>query len=77
MLLADKVKGFQKLGVNSDLFKSFLVNFYNSWGLDARETIIPISVKFVNDKGDRYLRFDYKIYGRNEWLHVKGPGTWY
>lgn len=77
MLEAEKVKGFNKLGVNADLFKEFLKNFYNAWGLEARETIEPISIKYVKEKGKAYLRFDYKMYGRKEWLHVTGPRTWY
>ncbi|MDF2548786.1 MAG: hypothetical protein K0R93_3684 [Anaerosolibacter sp.] len=78
MLTPEKVQGFKNLGVNAEMFKAFLENFYNSWGLEARETIQPISVKFVKERpGYSYLRFDYKMYGRNEWLHVTGPSTWY
>ena len=44
-------------------------------GTNSRETIVPISVKFV--KADSYLRFDYKRYGRKNWVHVKGSNTWY
>ncbi len=79
MLDTEKVKGFGKLtSANADLFKAFLNNFYNAWGLDARATIIPLKVTLKNDKANGpYLRFDYKMYDRNGWLHVKGPRTWY
>jgi len=77
MLIAENVKGFEKLTVNADMFRKFLNNFYNSWGTEARETIKPISVKYCNDNSGKYLRFDYKIYGKKEWLHVTSPTTWY
>lgn len=34
---------------NKELFKSFIVNFFNSWGLEARSTIFPISIHYVYD----------------------------
>lgn len=78
MLIAENIKGFNKLKANADMFKAFLKNFYNSWGLEARETIRPIAVKFEKNKYDgAYLRFDYEIYGRKEWLHVKSVTRWY
>lgn len=78
MLVAEKVKGFEKLSVNTEMFKEFLINFYRGWGLEARKTIVPISVKYLKDKANGpYLRFDYEIYDRKEWLHVKSPSTWY
>lgn len=78
MLVAENVKGFNKLTVNADMFKQFLINFYHAWGLEARETIVPISVKFCKDENNgSYLRFDYEIYEHREWLHVKNPYTWY
>ncbi|SHG89779.1 hypothetical protein [Tepidibacter thalassicus] len=78
MLVAENVRGFDKLEKNAELFKVFLKNFYNAWGLEARETIKPISVKYVKEKGGNpYLRFDYEMYGKKEWLHVTGSGTWY
>ena len=78
MLVAESVKNFDKLTINADMFKAFLIRFYNAWGFEARETIVPISVKFCKDKSNgAYLRFDYKIYDRKEWLHVKSPYSWY
>ena len=77
MLVAETIKGFKKLTKNADMFRKFLKNFYNSWGTETRETIEPISVKFCKDSEGSYLRFDYKIDGRKEWLHVTGPNTWY
>lgn len=78
MLIAENIEGFYKLGVNADMFKKFIYNFYNAWGLEARETIQPISVKYKRDEANGpYLRFDYEMYGRKCWLHVTGPRTWY
>ncbi len=32
------------------LFDSFIINFYNAWGLEARDRLIPISVNFILDE---------------------------
>jgi len=80
MLIAEDVKGFEKLKVqaNKEMFKQFLINFYQAWGLDARETIVPISIKFCKDKSNsNYLRFDYKMYDKAEWIHVRNSRDWY
>jgi len=74
---AVRVKGFEKLTIaDADLFKAFLVNFYHAWGLDARATIIPIKIKRETDCNGTYLRFDYKMYDKNCWLHVRGSHAW-
>lgn len=76
--IAEKIKGFDKLGVNAEMFKKFLVNFYNAFGMEARETLLPISIKYIKDNDNGvYLRFDYKLYGRKQWLHVKSQNIWY
>lgn len=78
-LTAEKVKGFNKLTAdNADMFRAFFVNFYNAWDLEARETIVPISVKYCKDSmNGAYLKFTYRIYGRTDWTHVKSPTVWY
>lgn len=77
MLVAEDVKGFDKLKVNAELFRAFLKNYYYAQGIEVRQTIVPISVKYVKDADGAYLRFDYEIQGRRTWLHVKGPNYWY
>ncbi|MBU3114343.1 hypothetical protein [Clostridium lacusfryxellense] len=72
-----KVKGYTKLTVNAGMFESFLKNFINSWGLEARETIKPLEIRFVKERSEKYLRFDYEIYGKKEWLHVTRADNWY
>lgn len=80
---ADQVSCFNNLSEqNKKLFNAFLYNFYNNaWGLEARKTIKALSVKECTDLGTKYLRFDYKIYGRKDWLHVyknkNGEIEWY
>lgn len=71
------IKGYDKLTANKEMFQKFLANFINAWGLEARETIKPISVRFCNDLEGKYLRFDYEIYGKKEWLHVTSTTEWY
>jgi hypothetical protein len=71
------IKGYDKIPINAKMFENFLKNFLAQWGTEARETIIPESVKFTKDKSGSYLRFDYIIYGRKEWLHVINANTWY
>lgn len=75
---APKVKGYETLGVNTKMFEQFLQNFMQAWGLEARETIVPVSIQYCKDiASGAYLKFIYKIYGHKEWLHVKNPATWY
>ncbi len=72
----ENIKGYNKLSPSAKiLFKAFLINFMNAQGTNSRESLVPISVKFV--KADSYLRFDYRRYGNKDWLHVKGANTWY
>lgn len=71
----EKIKGFNTLKVSQDMFRRFLNNFLDSWEKDTRETIIPLKISKVKAKD--YLRFDYMILGKKEWLHVVGPNTWY
>lgn len=56
MINAESIKGFNNLTVNRDMFKAFLNNFYNSFGIEARETIKPISVKYCKDSSGAYLK---------------------
>jgi hypothetical protein len=72
------IDGIERLQATSRTFRRFLLNFYNRWGLEARETIRPISVRYLKDKVNGvYLRFDYWMYGERHWLHVKDENTWY
>lgn len=121
-----EVQGYDTLtDENKELYKNFIINFLNGWGLEARSTIIPISFNEVeeiehvgminpddgylttllheiyvikNDESkeliktwenkedkleiketikDRYLRFEYEIYGKKEWLHIANENEWY
>ncbi len=119
--------GFENLTEeNKKLFKDFILNFFNAWGLVARSTLYPININYVMDidylgkentnddyyivignkieiinankiitllkdyKYDEsydlkcvekekklYLRFEYEIYGSNEWQHVISANEWY
>lgn len=121
-----EVEGYDTLtDENKNLYKKFILNFLNGWGLEARSTIKPISFNEVEElehigqensddgyvttllhekyviKNDgskelfkvwenkedkleikdtiknRYLRFEYEIYGRKEWLHILNENEWY
>lgn len=60
-----ETKGYENLTEkNKVLFKSFIVNFLNAWGLEARSTIFPTSINYVldveylgkeNEKDDYYV----------------------
>lgn len=78
MLEAENIKGFGKLTpASANMFRGFLKNFYKTWGLEARKTIEPVSVKHIKGKNEKYLRFDYKVYNKKYWVHVMDPTTWY
>ncbi|NLK23797.1 MAG: hypothetical protein GX309_07430 [Clostridiales bacterium] len=121
-----EVEGYDTLtDENKNLYKKFILNFFNGWGLEARSTIKPISFNEVeelehigqesSDDGyvttllheiyvirnngskelfkvwenkedkleikdtikNRYLRFEYEIYGKKEWLHILNENEWY
>ncbi len=59
------------------LFQGFIINLFNAHGMDARGTLIPKSVRYVLERSERYLRFDYACNGRDLWLHVTNSHTWY
>lgn len=74
----DSIIGIKKLGANFEIFQGFLINFLNKWGLEARESIKPISVHFVKNKDDgAFLKFVYKMGEKECWLHVKGVNHYY
>lgn len=71
------IKGYDKITVNQKMFGGFLTNFINSWGVETRATIKPISISYVKDAEGKYLKFTYEIDGRKEWMHVTGVNNWY
>lgn len=121
------VEGYSRLDdVNKLLYEKFIVNYFNGYGLDARLTMIPKGIYFVEDfdylvkenpeddywnvsgglvmaidknglktvhrewkdddythleaiegKHKTYLRFEYEEDGRDVWMHVIDPKTWY
>lgn len=77
-MLAKNTRGYKNLSEqNKNLYKKFLYNFINVWGLETRATIKPLNIKLIKTVKGHYLRFDYEIYGDKRWLHVTGPKTWY
>lgn len=71
-----QVVGYEELTADQqEEYKTFIINFYNGWGLEAREDIKPLSIKHIKDED--YLRIDYKIGNRKEWLHILKNGEWY
>lgn len=121
-----KVDGYDLLTEeHKQLYKKFIINFFNGWGLEARETLKPISFNYVEEvehvgKEDpedgyvitllkeislikydgsmevltrqenkdnklkvlevyknKYLRFEYELYDRKEWLHIVNEEEWY
>lgn len=69
----EEVEGYDKLSEeHKKLFTAFLRNFYNAW--EHPEEHIPTKVCLRKDKANgSYLKVDFT----NEWVHVKGPNTWY
>lgn len=71
-----KIKGYKDLLINKSMFEGFIINFFNSIGLESRAVLKPISVKFIKDNIS-YLRFDYREGKNNSWLHVRGVNRYY
>ncbi len=77
MYNTNNIKGFNKIILNREMFLGFLQNFTDGIGLEAKESFEPLSVKFIKERGRKYLRFDYMMYGKREWLHVLGTKSWF
>lgn len=44
------ISGFNTLDDdNAKVYNEFILNFFNGWGLDARESLLPISIFFVKE----------------------------
>jgi hypothetical protein len=45
-----EIDGYSRLDdLNRSLYEKFIVNFFNGWGLEARATIIPKGIYYVED----------------------------
>ena len=74
---AENIKGFKKLNENQkDIFRGFLKNYLSLIGEDAK--VVPMKVKVVRTKNiGVYIRFDFLIGVREEWMHVISANRWY
>jgi len=70
-----EVNGYDTLDdTNKTIFKRFIINFFNAWGLVDRTFIIP---KGIYNK-DSYLRFELLHNDKKTWYHVINEGIdWY
>jgi hypothetical protein len=72
-----EVTGFDKLSVeNQRLFEQFMGNFLSAQGIDARNEIVPQSVRFVSEGKEHYLRFDFLRSQKESWLHIRSAYAW-
>jgi hypothetical protein len=59
------VDGYNRLDdLNRDIYKKFIVNIFNAWGLGARATLVPKGIYFVEDishLGKENIEDDYFI----------------
>ena len=69
------IKGYESLTYkNKEIFKTFIVNIFNAFGLEARNKLKPISIS----ECDEFLKFEYIQWDSERWLHVIDEGkTWY
>lgn len=80
MIKAENVQGFNELvEANQNIFVQFLHDFNIAHEPDTREYIEPLSIKACCEVGyGEYLRFDYKYFKNERWVHVKGhPVIWF
>lgn len=46
----ENIKGYYEIGdIQQKIFKGFILNFFNGWGLEARATLEPVTVNYVNE----------------------------
>ena len=75
--VTEHIKGFDKLSAeNQRVFERFLINFLAAQGLKARNEIVPVSVRFVREGKERYLRFDFMRGEKETWLHIRSAFSW-
>lgn len=73
----EEIKGFEQLSEqNKATFKQFLANWLAAQGMTARNEILPLSVRFVREGKEKYLRFDFLRGGNETWLHVRSAYSW-
>lgn len=66
-----KIDGYENLTYEQkELYKKFIVNFFNRWGLEARATIKPQSVGYFEDYN--YINTDEDIVGGEVIEIIKG-----
>ena len=58
--------------------KNGLKTVHRSWQDDDYKTLVEeFPESTIEGKHKTYLRFEYEHHGREEWLHVIDPKTWY
>lgn len=73
----EQIKGYEQLSEpNQAMFTQFMTNWLGSQGTDARKEIVPLSVRFVREGNEKYLRFDFRRGKNGTWLHVRSAFSW-
>ena len=73
----EQIKGYEQLSEpNQATFTQFMANWLGAQGTDARKEIVPVSVRFVSENNEKYLRFDFMRGQKASWLHVRGAYSW-
>ena len=73
----EQIKGYEQLSEpNQVTFTQFMANWLGAQGTDARKEIVPLSVRFVREGKEHYLRFDFLRGEKESWLHVRGAYSW-
>lgn len=63
---------------NKELYQRFIINFYNGYGLEARATLIPLSINYVEEidyLGKKNPEDDYYVLLSQEVQIIKADGT--
>lgn len=72
-VVPEDTKGYDSLPEEKkEIYKEFLLKFFNSWGLDARLNLKPIEVK---EDGD-YMRFHFSYYNMDDYLTIVSGMAW-
>ncbi|MFW6016691.1 MAG: hypothetical protein ACOCRK_09660 [bacterium] len=70
-----EITGYDTLDeINQKIFQNFIINFYNSWGLEARSMVIPDGIYYVEEieylakdssEDDIYITLGHFVYSIN------------
>ncbi len=72
-VVPEDTEGYDQLpSEKQEIYREFLLKFFNSWGLDARLNLKPIDLK----EDGEYMRFHFSYYDMDDYLTIVSRMAW-